>query len=235
MRQFMETMRIGYYSFASGIKNRGLIKTLGMCKEAIIDEYYNRTQGLEVSGFYDPKDCEKNLDNKDFANFYQPVRYRPFNNLFSDLDIVPEGRFIDIGSGKGKALVLAAEFGFKKIIGIELFEELNVVARENIKIFQDKNPQYRDVEFEVLDQDACTYEYTADDQIIFMNDPFSDEVMKPFMDQLIPVLKESKHKAYIIYKNNGKKHFPNFYRLHEIADYLTRDYSGNYFEIFKLR
>ena len=40
--------------------------------------------------------------------------------------------FVDLGSGKGKALLLAAEYPFRRIIGIELFEPWAQAARRNL-------------------------------------------------------------------------------------------------------
>ena len=43
--------------------------------------------------------------NKKFANYYQPVRIRPFIKLIKHLNYPTKGQFVDIGSGKGKALI----------------------------------------------------------------------------------------------------------------------------------
>jgi hypothetical protein len=41
--------------------------------------------------------------------------------------------FIDLGSGKGRVLLMAAAYGFKRIIGVEFMPELHRVAEENIR------------------------------------------------------------------------------------------------------
>src|ERR1700691_1972444 len=40
--------------------------------------------------------------------------------------------FVDVGSGKGRALLLACDYPFREIMGIELSPELDRVARANI-------------------------------------------------------------------------------------------------------
>ena len=40
--------------------------------------------------------------------------------------------FVDVGSGKGRALLLASDYPFREIIGVELSPELDRVARANI-------------------------------------------------------------------------------------------------------
>src|ERR1051325_451687 len=43
--------------------------------------------------------------------------------------------FIDLGSGKGRCLLMAAGYGFRKIIGVEFMPEWHRVAEENIRRF----------------------------------------------------------------------------------------------------
>src|SRR6202453_3410424 len=40
--------------------------------------------------------------------------------------------FVDAGSGKGRALLLASDYPFREIIGVELSPELERIARSNI-------------------------------------------------------------------------------------------------------
>src|ERR1700719_3166712 len=44
--------------------------------------------------------------------------------------------FVDIGAGKGRALLLAAELPFRKVIGVELSEELARIAQKNITLWK---------------------------------------------------------------------------------------------------
>ena len=49
-----------------------------------------------------------------------PVRFQDFT-------------FVDLGSGKGRALLMAAPYGFKRIIGVEFMPEWHRAAEENIR------------------------------------------------------------------------------------------------------
>lgn len=233
--RFKTQFKIGVISFRKGFSSRGVSKTFAMFGEALIDEVYNNTSRLRVGGFYDPEQCPDDLPNKEFANFYQPVRFRPFLKLFKNLGITPRGRFVDIGSGKGKALILAAQLGFKKVRGIELFEELNVDARKNIQKFKTSNKNYQDVVFDIQTMDGGQYDLESDDYFIFLNDPFSDEVMSSFVDKIIESYKRAPREMYVVYKNNNQRHLPSFYRMKDLAEYRTFDSSGNFFEIFKFQ
>lgn len=43
------------------------------------------------------------------------------------------GVFVDFGSGKGRLLYQAARLPFGRVVGIELFEHLNQIARQNLE------------------------------------------------------------------------------------------------------
>ena len=59
-----------------------------------------------------------------------------FREIINSLRIdFREFTFLDIGSGKGRALLLAAEYPFRRIVGVELMPELNSMAEENIRRF----------------------------------------------------------------------------------------------------
>ena len=50
-----------------------------------------------------------------------------------------EYNFLDLGCGKGKVMLLASKFRFKKITGIEIDKKIIVNAKKNYKIFYSKN------------------------------------------------------------------------------------------------
>ena len=44
--------------------------------------------------------------------------------------------FLDIGAGKGRAMLLAAEYPFRRVIGVELHPALAAATRENVELWQ---------------------------------------------------------------------------------------------------
>ena len=68
---------------------------------------------------------------------YQAAISDVFISLLNDLPITyNKYLFIDLGSGKGHALLLASDFPFKQIIGVELAPSLHEVACRNICIYR---------------------------------------------------------------------------------------------------
>jgi SAM-dependent methyltransferase len=65
---------------------------------------------------------------------YFPTSSRTFDKLMSYVTINP-GRdsFVDIGSGKGRVLIMAARRPFRRVYGFEISEQLNRTASRNLE------------------------------------------------------------------------------------------------------
>ena len=69
-----------------------------------------------------------------FHSAYQPTEPALFKEMMAYLKIdFQEFTFIDIGSGKGRVLLMAADYPFRRILGIELLPALHRVAQENLR------------------------------------------------------------------------------------------------------
>ncbi len=80
---------------------------------------------------------------------YQPSEPTLFREIIESLPVPPDGfTFIDLGSGKGRTLLMASSFPFRRIIGMELLEELNAIAaaehralpQRRAALFRDRGP-----------------------------------------------------------------------------------------------
>src|SRR5713226_561215 len=63
------------------------------------------------------------------------VNYEPVDlELFAHgIAFVPRVTFVDLGCGKGRALILAHEAGFRNLIGVEMSPKLAAAARSNLQ------------------------------------------------------------------------------------------------------
>lgn len=78
--------------------------------------------------------------------------------------------FIDVGAGKGKALMLATEYPFRRILGVEIDEQLVSIARRNLTRYQSK--RRKKVAVELLCQDFLQWPVPREPALLFFNDPF---------------------------------------------------------------
>ncbi len=118
--------------------------------------------------------------------------------------------FIDIGCGKGRVLILAKEYGFKKVIGIELSGELLEVTRRNL----DKSG-VGGVDLE--HGSALDYRFPEGPLVVFMFNPFGP----PALTQVVENLARHPDFVYLIYINPQHKASLDvrFLALHETVDF----------------
>jgi hypothetical protein len=70
------------------------------------------------------------------GNDYAAIEPERFERALASLDIAFEDfTFIDFGSGKGRALLLASGYPFKRILGLEFSPELHRIAEQNINSY----------------------------------------------------------------------------------------------------
>jgi len=115
-------------------------------------------------------DTSKNVELRDIR--YQPTPTRKFREMMTALDVPAQDFvFIDFGCGKGRTLLLAAHFGFKKVIGIEFSHDLAGVALANA------SRMGLDKKVEVFCQDASEFELPPENSVFYFFLPFLDPVM----------------------------------------------------------
>lgn len=99
--------------------------------------------------------------------------------------------FIDLGCGKGRTLLVASSLGFKEVIGVEFVPELVEIARTNLATRRIANAV-------VLHADAVDFHFPNSDTVVYLYNPFSQEVLR----KVVANLKECCSKRlYVIYKS----------------------------------
>jgi SAM-dependent methyltransferase len=96
--------------------------------------------------------------------------------------------FLDIGAGKGRGLLVASEFRFRKVVGIELNPALAAVARQNVaqwKAAHAADPTAEPIApIEVLEQDALEFELPDAPTLLFLFHPFEAPVLRKLLRQI---------------------------------------------------
>ena len=105
--------------------------------------------------------------------------------------------FVDMGSGKGRALLVASEFAFAKIVGIELSPQLHRIAQNNVKRYSPQTQQCTD--FDLRCMNVVDYAYGPEPLVLFLFDPFDRETLESVVSNLEASLRENPRDAYIAY------------------------------------
>ena len=90
--------------------------------------------------------------------------------------------FIDIGCGKGRAIMVASDTPFQKIIGVELNPQLAAIAQKNLATWQTTPHACENVT--VLNTDALTFPIPNSPLLFYLYHPFDPPVMQHFVDRL---------------------------------------------------
>ena len=131
---------------------------------------------------------------------YQPIEPELFREILNSLRIdFSEFTFIDIGSGKGRALLLAAEYRFRRVVGVELMPELNAVAEENIRRFPTEKRACGEIR--AVCRDATEFSFPNEPLVVFLFNPLPETGLRKLIENLEGSLRESPRPGYVIYAN----------------------------------
>jgi hypothetical protein len=131
---------------------------------------------------------------------YQPSEPTLFREIIESLSVTPEGfTFIDLGSGKGRTLLMASSFPFRRIIGMELLEELNSIAAANIARYH--SDEQRCFAIETHSGDARYFEFPAEPTVLYLFNPFPRHVWREVLTNLHASLGTTQREVTVIYHN----------------------------------
>lgn len=126
---------------------------------------------------------------------YQPSDPAMFAEMLHALDSnFSQFTFIDIGAGKGRTLLMAAEFGFRRVIGVELLPELHQVAVGNIAA-----SNYSNIESVCID--GRDYQFPPEPLVIYLFNPLPAAALAETMENLRQSLTQHPRPVRIIYHN----------------------------------
>ncbi len=205
-----------YPRFRRHLEREGLLKTTWRCLLApyqLVNEYsksrrdfpgnavpdeFDVRHGIETSTRIHPTDLKIDSPNNIYSVGYWPTPTTIFEEALSSLNIRYEDfTFIDFGSGKGRALFLASDHPFQKIIGIEFSPELHVMAQGNLRRYTSSSQKCQDITSLCLD--FTEFKLPIGPLVLFFYNPASSDVMAKVATNITRSLEEVDRPVYIIY------------------------------------
>jgi SAM-dependent methyltransferase len=118
------------------------------------------------------------------ATHYEPVPIADFRALMRRIpkEFVRGSTFVDVGSGMGRAVLLAREYPFKQIVGVELSPHLAEIARENVARGRGFEVACRDVR--LIRADARKRRMPRGELVVFLYNPFDAEALDAVLDRI---------------------------------------------------
>lgn len=140
-----------------------------------------------------------------FHSPYQPTEPALFREMLANLvQASPainfrEFTFIDLGSGKGRALLMAADYPFRRIMGIELLPQLHRVAKENIAKYKSDSQQCFAIE--CLLGDARQFDFPPEPTVLYLFNPLPESGLATVISNLEHSLQLHPRPVFVVYHN----------------------------------
>lgn len=163
----------------------------------IADLNFDRRYGTDTARWTPLEDLAFESENKIHGVRYQASKAAPLSRLLRKFEISKDGTFVDFGSGKGRALLLAVECGFRRVIGVEFSHELCDVARRNLAAFQEH--WGRPMDATIAEVDATKFVIEPDQTVFYLFNPFNAVVLEQVLANLRDSLARAPRQVWLIY------------------------------------
>jgi len=137
-----------------------------------------------------------------------------------------EFTFVDMGCGKGKALLVASEWPFRQIIGVELSPALLGVAERNVATYRGKKKGCRS--FRLICADARDYEIPLGNALLYFFNPFREPLLSAVIENVGRSVAQSPREVYVIYK------YPQFRAMMDALPFLRLVRESAWYRIYRV-
>jgi SAM-dependent methyltransferase len=197
------------------LKKKGLRGVADFAISFISDYWFDLRYGTSTSGWIPRNKLITRSNNIHHSGRYQATKVRPFRKLMKLLSFPENSILIDVGCGKGKVLMMASEYGFKKILGVEFSPDLCAIARNNIDVYR-KRRSGPVADIEVVESDIIDYDLRGEENVFYLYNPFDDVILGRLIKNIEQSVKKRPRKIWLIY------HTPRYTDIIEREKFFTR-------------
>jgi SAM-dependent methyltransferase len=129
---------------------------------------------------------------------YQGCEWLSLRRALKDLNPTASDVFVDLGSGKGKALLIAGRLPYKRVVGVEIDKELARLAARNIGRAR-RRLQAETVE--CLNTSVLEWPIPDDATVLFMFNPFIGETFRAVMTRIFESYDRNPRALHIVYEH----------------------------------
>jgi 16S rRNA G966 N2-methylase RsmD len=174
--------------------------------------------GLDTAGYLSKRDLVTGHPHDEYLTGYSAVAPSVFRQMccrwmgtLAARSRVQAFSFIDVGAGKGRALLLASERPFRKIIGVELSKNLAHIASKNIERW--KRDHRARVAIRVVHQDILDFRWPRTPLLVYLYNPFEREMIEQLIQRLHWAAKAGSRCVDVLYLNPAFGHLLTRSRL----------------------
>ncbi len=162
------------------------------------DQWFDRTRNVRTSGEVSLRSAGADLAVAADSEAYQPARPAHIRQALRDLPVSDVSKFtyIDLGSGKGRTLFIAAEQLFHHIVGVELTPVLHAQACANVRRFRWQKGGCRRID--PVQQNATDFVFPAGKIVLYMFNPFGVATVRQVLQHLMQDLQQHPRHVVIV-------------------------------------
>ncbi len=162
---------------------------------------FDRAHGTNTSGIVSANELQAAGDHEALAHVtvYGGSQPSVLRQALSRIPRPETSIFIDLGCGKGRPLLVASEFPFRGIVGVELSADLARSAEANAAIIAARFPGRTPIRVEV--GDATAYALPAGNIVLFLYHPFGAELVIKVVKAVEAALVAERRTIYVVYYN----------------------------------
>lgn len=139
-------------------------------------------------------------DAREEAEGYWPSPVWVFKEAMQALAIAYQDYvFVDIGSGKGRTLLLASDFPFQKIVGIELSADLTRIAQDNIRRYRSASQRCCDIT--AICMNAISFPIPNEKLVLYLYNPFGEGMLRALLANINASWEGNPRDIFVIYTN----------------------------------
>ncbi len=159
---------------------------------------FDRSLGIDTAGVIEADE----LGNGAGAKGYHAMPPKIAEYMIAQVaSRAKEFTFVDVGSGKGRVVLIAARYPFRKVIGVELSEPLCQVARQNIRNAAARLNCITPID--IVHVDARTFVFPNGSCALFMYSPFIDEVADQVVNNILQSFEAEPREILILYYSDA--------------------------------
>ena len=165
-----------------------------------LDRQFDRRFGTDTSGRIELDGLTVLGENRARGVYFESTPTALFR-FFLDNITVDHAKFtfVDLGSGKGRTLLMASDYSFNRIVGVEFSRELHERAIANIAVYRSASQRCTDIRS--VNADATTFEFPETPLFVYAYNPFDEQVMTAVLRNLLQSLTQSPRDTVLMYYN----------------------------------
>jgi SAM-dependent methyltransferase len=192
------------YSIASTGLRRGLsdVATLFLSYSPESDQSFDRKFGTDTAGSVPPSQLGiADAAARENAILYLPSPASVTRWMFDNVGIDHRDfSFVDLGCGKGRVLLVAAEYPFKRIVGVEISAALTEIARKNAALAHSRSGASPVIE--IQNTNVTTFDFPSTNILLHLYHPFEPAITAAVLSRLERSVEANPRRivvAYLLY------------------------------------